>query len=35
MTLFSAYICVIEHCFMSIFESFDTISQSILYTVYH
>jgi hypothetical protein len=33
MTLFSTYICVIEHCFMPIFEPFDFISESIFYGV--
>jgi len=33
MTLFNMYICVIEHCFMLIFEPFDIISQSIFYMV--
>jgi hypothetical protein len=33
MTSFSTYICVINYYFMLIFDMFDTISQSIFYTV--
>jgi hypothetical protein len=33
MTLISMYICVIEHCFMPIFEPFNIIFQSIFYVV--